>query len=40
MVDTTQVSMKMTKEVKDKAHGEQSSHRPIHNPTKDHVPSG
>jgi len=35
--DTTQVAMKMTKEEKDKAHHEQSSHRTIHNPTKDHM---
>jgi len=27
----------MTKEAKDKAHGEQSSQRPIDNPTKDHM---
>jgi len=35
--DTTQVAMKMAKEEKDKAHDEQSSQRPIHNPTKDHM---
>jgi len=28
---------KMTKEAKDKAHGEQSSQQTIHNPTKDHM---
>jgi len=27
----------MTNEAKDKAHGELSSQRPIHNPTKDHT---
>jgi len=27
----------MTKEAKEKAHGEQSSQQPIHNPTKDHM---
>jgi len=35
--DTTQVATKMTKETKDKAHGELSSQRPIHKPTKDHM---
>jgi len=33
--DTNQVVMKMTKEVKDKAHGEQSSQQTIQDPTKD-----
>jgi len=35
--DTTQVATKMTREAKDKAHGELSSQRPIHKPTKDHM---
>jgi len=35
--DTTQVATKMTKEAKDKAHGEQSSQRTIQDPTKDHM---
>ena len=33
--DTNQVAMKMTKEVKDKAHGEHSSQQTIQDPTKD-----
>jgi len=33
--DTNQVAMKMTKESKDKAHGEQSSQQKIQDPTKD-----
>jgi len=33
--DTNQVAMKMTKEAKDKAHGEQSSQQTIQDPTKD-----
>jgi len=33
--DTNQVAMKMTKEAKDKAHGEQSSQQIIQDPTKD-----
>ena len=37
VVDTTQVATKMTKEAKDKAHGEQSSQRTFHNPTKNHM---
>jgi len=35
--DITQVATKMTKEAKDKAHGEQSSQRTIQYPTKDHM---
>jgi len=37
LCDTTQIAMKMTKESKDKAHGEQSSQRNIQDPTKDHM---
>ena len=33
--DTNQVAMKMTKEAKDKAHGEQSSQQTIQDPTKE-----
>jgi len=33
--DTNQVAMKMTKEAKHKAHGEQSSQQTIQDPTKD-----
>jgi len=33
--DTNQVAIKMTKEAKDKAHGEQSSQQTIQDPTKD-----
>ena len=36
-IDITQVATKMTKEAKEKAHGELSSQRPIHKPTKDHM---
>jgi len=32
--DTNQVAMKMTKEAKEKAHGEQSSQQTIQDPTK------
>jgi len=35
--DTIQVAKKMTKEAKDKAHGEQSSQQTIQDPTKDHM---
>ena len=35
--DTTQVATKMTKEARDKAHGEQLSRRTFHNPTKDYM---
>jgi len=34
-LDTNQVAMKMTKEEKDKEHGEQSSQQKIQDPTKD-----
>jgi len=33
--DTNEVDMNMTEEVKDKAHGEQSSQQTIQDPTKD-----
>jgi len=35
--DTTQVATKMTKEAKEKTHGEQSYQRTIQDPTKDHM---
>jgi len=37
--DTNQVVMKMTKEAKEKAHGKQSSHQTIKDPTKDLIDS-